>query len=784
MSERTTAKKSLPPAPNGPRLDAVASIALAAGVAVLAAVLSSEPLTGRSVGGTVWGELGATVAAPAVLSLGYASVVGCIGWFALTSLYVRRRKWPQYLGRGLGWLTLTPATAVSADYALAQAGGPYGAGGSIGAYLRFTLDDRLAGPWARVGMVTAVATLGLALALPAVINAGARAVVKLASGLVKGNRIIESVNGWAWAKLARLRTRAAQPAEHIVPLSSVSDPTGPPITRLKIADLAESEPDLGLPEEADEPGANDSADIPIHSHIKPLPPAELKVVSDVEDDAPAESQPYDLPALMLLDDPDPFPVQDHESALRERAGLLEKTFTDFGLAVRVVGIHTGPVITQYEVALETGLRLNKVTALADDLALNLKVASVRVVAPLPGRNTVGIEVPNEHRQTVRLKELIVATAAKTAKCKLPLFVGKDVEGRPLAYDLAGMPHLLIAGRTGTGKSVCLNSIILSLLYTRTPDECRMILIDPKKVELSEYGKIPHLMHPVVTDDRKAEAILAWAVDKMEERYEWLRKARVRNVASYNELGWDELVRRIDPQNEDERKAIPRTMPYVVIIVDEVGDLIMRNKKEIEGNIILIAQKSRAAGIHLILATQKPTVDVITGLIKSNLPSRICFQVASRSDSAVVLDEKGADKLLGMGDMLFLQPGTSSIIRAQGTYVSDAEIEKTVEDLECDAPNFEAELLNLKAKESTGEGGGGGGNLRDRDAMYEQAVEIVVREQRGSTSLLQRALGIGYGRASRLIDFMAEDGLVGGFNGSNARDVLVTPEQWQGRKQAG
>ena len=664
MPERPNAKKPVPAVPSGPRLDAVALIAVAVGLAVFASVVTAEPLTGRPPGGTGWGELGATVAAPAVLPLGYAAVVGCLGWFALTVQYVRRRAWPHYLGRSFGWLTLTGVTAVIADYCFANAGGPYGAGGSLGAYLRFTLDDRLAGPWARAGILTAVSALGLALALPAFVNAAANAFAKLLGGITRGNRLVEAINGWAWARLARLRHRTPVPAEMIVPLSSVTEPTGPPITRLKIADLNESEPDLGLPEEPADGEANDSGDIPIHSHIKPLPPAELRVLSDVEDE-PAEPQPYDLPALMLLDDPDPFPVQDHESALRERAVLLEKTFTDFGLAVRVVGIHTGPVITQYEVALETGLRLNKVTALADDLALNLKVSSVRVVAPLPGRNTVGIEVPNEHRQTVRLKELIVATAAKTAKCKLPLFVGKDVEGRPLAYDLAGMPHLLIAGRTGTGKSVCLNSIILSLLYTRTPDECRMILIDPKKVELSEYGKIPHLMHPVVTDDRKAEAILAWAVDKMEERYEWLRKARVRNVASYNELGWDELVRRIDPQNEDERKAIPRTMPYVVIIVDEVGDLIMRNKKEIEGNIILIAQKSRAAGIHLILATQKPTVDVITGLIKSNLPSRICFQVASRSDSAVVLDEKGADKLLGMGDMLFLQPGTSSIIRGPG-----------------------------------------------------------------------------------------------------------------------
>jgi S-DNA-T family DNA segregation ATPase FtsK/SpoIIIE len=254
---------------------------------------------------------------------------------------------------------------------------------------------------------------------------------------------------------------------------------------------------------------------------------------------------------------------------------------------------------------------------------------------------------------------------------------------------------------------------------------------------------------------------------------------VRNIASYNELGWDELVRRIDPQTEDERRAIPRKMPYIVVVVDEVGDLIMTMKKEVESHIIRLAQKSRAAGIHLILATQRPTVDVITGLIKSNLPARICFQVASRSDSMVVLDEKGAEKLLGMGDMLFLQPGTSTIVRGQGTYVDDREIERVTSELSQYEPNYESELLNLKATDGPGDLGE---KLRDRDPMYEQAIEIVVREQRGSTSLLQRALGIGYGRASRLIDFMAEDGIVGAFNGSNARDVLLTPDDWEARKQ--
>ena len=484
---------------------------------------------------------------------------------------------------------------------------------------------------------------------------------------------------------------------------------------------------------------------------------------------------YELPPLSLLEEPQLFPYESHDQKLRELAGLLEKTFKDFDLNVRVVGINTGPVITQYEVSLETGLRLNKVTSLADDLALNLKVPSVRVVAPIPGKNTVGIEIPNEHRAVVRLKEVILTAGKKVAKAKLPLYLGKDTEGKPLVYDLAEMPHLLIAGRTGTGKSVCMNAIVLSLLMTRRPDEVKMIMIDPKMLELSEYGKIPHLMHPVVKDMKKAEAILAWAVDKMEERYDLLSRARVRGIAAYNELDKEEILRRVQP-DEEEAKRIPDKMPYIVIFVDEMNDLMMMMKREVEGHIIRLAQKSRAAGIHLVVATQKPTVDVITGLIKSNLPARVCFQVSSRVDSRVVLDEMGAEKLLGKGDMLFLQPGTSTIVRSQGTYASDEEITRVVQHLECDEPCFAAELVQLKTSAEAGLE-----KLRTRDELYEHAVEIVVHEGRGSVSLLQRTLGIGYGRAARLIDFMAEDGIVGAYNGSNARDVLLTPEAWGAAK---
>ena len=495
---------------------------------------------------------------------------------------------------------------------------------------------------------------------------------------------------------------------------------------------------------------------------------------------------YQLPPLKLLDEPGIVKSED-ESRLRDVAALLEKTFADFGLTVKVVGIHTGPVVTQYEIALETGLRVSRVTSLSDDLALNLKVPSVRIVAPLPGRNTVGIEIPNENRAVVRLKELLGAAGSKVAKSRLPLLLGKDSEGRPLVHDLADMPHLLIAGRTGTGKSVCLNSIILSLLLTRTPEECRLLMIDPKQVELAEYGQLPHLMHPVVTDNSKAEAILAWAVDKMEERYELMRRSRVRNIAGYNELGRDEIIKRVKPIDDAERDMLRDRLPYIVIIVDEVGDLMMAMKKEVEGHIIRLAQKSRAAGIHLILTTQRPTVDVITGLIKSNLPARICFQVADRSNSRVVLDEMGAEKLLGKGDMLFLQPNTSTIIRAQGSFATNQEIQRIVAHLEVDEPEFDSEIENRINSDPGESSGPTPGTPRKRDPLYDQAVEIVIREGRGSVSLLQRALGIGYGRSARLIDYMAEDGIVGTYNGAQAREVLVSHEQWaqkQNRAEAG
>jgi len=752
------------PSPRRWRMDAGALTLLFCGVLV-AAVIFSEPIPNDSGQNGFFpnflGEPGRWLRERLVDALGLGAYVLIAAWLVMAAALFRSGSRWQWCTRAIGWLVLVVGAAMAADRCgPAALGGPVaGSGGVLGATLSLWLEERFTLIGGSV-IYGAGMLIGLTLAAERLVAFAGRALWRIAKQLYLWVRwvAVGALRGFGIAGrlLGRLvpRRRPALPAKRVRPVGAPR--------------LGSKRPSAeGIPiHHHDESSADNHPEAPVTAPSEPAP------------------QAFDLPPLTLLDDPEPFPYDKHDERLREVAGLLEKTFSDFGLTVKVVGIHTGPVITQYEIALETGLRVARVTALADDLALGLKVPSVRIVAPLPGRNTVGVEVPNEHRAIVRLKELVTASTAKTAKAKLPLFLGKDTEGRPLVYDLADMPHLLIAGRTGTGKSVCLNAIILSLLLARRPDECKLLMIDPKQVELAEYAKLPHLMHPVVTENTKAEAILAWAVDKMEERYEVLRRARVRNIAGFNELAHEEILRRVKPVDAEEQKRVPPRMPYIVIVVDEVGDLMMAMKKEVEGHIIRLAQKSRAAGIHLILTTQRPTVDVITGLIKSNLPARICFQVADRSNSRVVLDEVGAEKLLGKGDMLFLQPNTSTIVRAQGTYASDEEIIRIVSELEVDSPIFDSELMNLQEKAKAGGPGGVMEQLRKRDDLYEQAIEVVVREGRGSVSLLQRALGIGYGRAARLIDFMAEDGIVGHYNGAQAREVLYTPEQWEQLKGGG
>ena len=497
------------------------------------------------------------------------------------------------------------------------------------------------------------------------------------------------------------------------------------------------------------------------------------------------NQDYQLPPVDLLGDPEYRDSTDNDSHIHELAEVLTKTLAEFGIEATVVAIETGPVVTQYELALAPGIKVGKVIGLADDIAIALKAPNVRIVAPLPGKDTIGVEVPNLARQIVRLKEIVLAAKDAPERMGLPLFLGKDSMGEALVRDLAVMPHLLIAGTTGSGKSVCLNTIIMSLLLTRTPEDLRLVLIDPKMVELSVFKRLPHLLCPVVNDMRKAEAILEWLVEKMEERYRVLSQGNVRNIAAYNRLTREEVIARFKPETPEQEARLVYHLPHICVIVDELADLMMVAAKEVETHVTRLSQKSRAVGIHLVMATQRPSVDVLTGLIKSNLPIRVSFQVATRIDSRTILDSMGAEKLLGQGDMLLMTPGASKFIRAQGAYVSDADIQKFLDFITAKAePDFQRELVQLKVDGDKAPGADGESFLASGadDPMYDQSVEIVLENQRGSVSLLQRRLGIGYGRAARLIDQMAEDGIVGEYKGSQAREIVVTLEQWRAAKE--
>ena len=485
---------------------------------------------------------------------------------------------------------------------------------------------------------------------------------------------------------------------------------------------------------------------------------------------------YKLPELGLLMAP---AIEENldRGALQETARVLEETLKNFKIEAQVVEIQKGPVITQYELSLAAGIKVHTIMALSDDLAMALKAPSIRIVAPIPGKSTVGVEVPNRHRGMVGLRELLTCREYHEGRHKIPLLLGKDAAGKPIISDLGEMPHLLIAGSTGAGKSVCINAVITNLLMTKTPEELKLILVDPKMVELSSFEDIPHLLTPVVTDMKKAPAVLNWLVEKMDERYELLAMVGVRNIQSYNALGRDKLTEILKARGEldDESIAeIPDLLPYYVMIIDELADLMMTASKEVEASIIRLSQKSRAVGIHLILATQRPSVNVITGLIKANMPSRISFHVASKVDSRTILDRNGAEKLLGKGDMLYLPPGTSNVVRAQGTFISDPEIRDIVKFVRNQAePQFNHELSRFD-----GIGGAGGG---EADEMYDQAVRAILESQRGSATLLQRALQIGYTRATRLLELMHENGLVGPFKGSKAREVYYTIDEWDTAK---
>jgi len=459
---------------------------------------------------------------------------------------------------------------------------------------------------------------------------------------------------------------------------------------------------------------------------------------------------YHLPALELLDSPPPLEARQIKGDLEASARILEETLEDFGISVKVTDIERGPVITRYELEPAPGVKVSRIESLGDDIALSMKAQSVRIIAPIPGKDRVGIEVPNTQSSLVYLQEMLASEPFQKTKSSLALALGKDIAGKTIVARLENMPHLLIAGTTGSGKTVCINALILSLLYRNSPADLKFVMIDPKMVELMPFNGLPHLLCPLVTEAKKAAAALNWVVNEMEERYRLLAKAGNRNIESYN---------------EKEKK-----LPYIVVVVDEFADLMVVMPDQIETAVQRLAQLARAVGIHLILATQRPSVNVITGVIKANLPARLSFKVASKVDSRTVLDMNGADKLLGKGDMLFLNPGDEKPTRIQGALVSDKEIEKVVTFIKGQAePVYNEDIV--KEQQKTGLANG------EKDELYDEAVKIIMESNQASVSILQRRMRLGYTRAARIIDMMEQEGLVGPYEGSKPRRILIDREAW-------
>ena len=507
------------------------------------------------------------------------------------------------------------------------------------------------------------------------------------------------------------------------------------------------------------------------------PETESKKAIDLDleentDDEPEQEMIYRYPPLTLLDESKSHAAGASDKDLRATGELLVSTLRDFGINTRLSDVTRGPAVTRYELEPSAGVKISRITGLADDIALRLATTGVRIEAPIPNKAAVGIEVPNKARNTVCLRSLLDTSDFRTAKGKLTVALGQDIEGNTVITDLAKMPHLLIAGTTGSGKSVCTNSMIQSVLFRARPDEVKLILIDPKKVEFGVYNGIPHLLVPVVTDPRKAAGALGWAVNEMLKRYQMFAEANVRDITGYNEMA----------RTSDTIKPLP----LIMIVIDELADLMMAAANEVEDSICRLAQMARAAGMHMVIATQRPSVDVITGLIKANIPSRLALTVASGTDSRTILDANGAEKLLGYGDMLFVPVGQSKPRRVQGCFVTNKEIERVIEFLKsAEKPQeYDQEVINEIEKQAAAAGRAssrseamGDDGADDEDEALPQAIEIAVEAGQISTSMLQRKMRFGYARAGRIIDQMEQRGIIGPSEGSKPRKVLITRQQW-------
>jgi len=579
--------------------------------------------------------------------------------------------------------------------------------------------------------------------------------------------------------------------EDIIP-STFDTPEKEPKLKTPIPELVKTKSPLEIPKEDSQP--------------KNLTIIQGSQTRKVKQAGPSKKGNYIFPNLDLLTNPPERNAELDKNEHEQTAGALVQTLKNFNVSVTMGEVHTGPVITRYEVVPTAGVKVNKILGLENDIALGLKAMAVRIQAPVPGKGCVGIEVPNKNPEAVFLRDLLESEDWVKSKAEIPIALGKEVSGRPLIADLTKMPHLLIAGATGSGKTVCINTIIASLLYHSSPEDLRFIMVDPKIVEMQAYNSLPHMMIPVVTDPKKVPQALKWLIGEMERRYHIFAKIGVRNIAGFNDkqkakrkeeqerkaqealdemktdkeediLGLDEVPEAEAPEIEvprDEQIEIPEKLPYIVCIIDELADLMMVAQADVETGIARLAQLARAAGIHLIIATQRPSVNVITGIIKANLPSRIAFQVSSKVDSRTILDAGGAEQLIGRGDMLFSPPDSSKMVRSQGCFVSDDEINHIVEFLKKNGPPqfFEEMQRSLEAADEEEGGAGGAAGPEDGDEMYPQALDVLRATKRASTSMLQRRLRIGYNRAARIMEMLEDQGIVGPDNGSQPREILV------------
>ncbi len=758
-----------------------------------------DPVTGQAAVHNWVGRFGAVASYRLYRMIGPGVWVLMLAWAGGLVVTAMRRPLTQPILRGIGALLMAVAVSALLDVWRPQYGSALGTGGGlVGLFVTSELMPR----FAMVGTLVILlvgAAVGLLLAADQVLAAMLRSLGRAMGLAAAGPRLslawagqvgqtLRAPGRWISSRLGR--KPAAELRQRLTDLDDVEEEQEDEDASIEEAGEYEEQEDDDTDEEDDEdledhdaPGAYAAEKRfdpeALRAKIRQLPInfANRPDTSDHTAFAAAREidlSGYEFPGLDQLLEPEANFSDEMEALVREQAVTLESALREYRIEGEVVGIDSGPVITLYEVRLAPGTKVSVISRVSSDLARALKAQNVRIVPNIVGRDTIGIEVPNLKKERVRLKELMTADPSCATSMRLPMYLGKDASGNPLIQDLTTMPHMLIAGTTGSGKSVCMNSIIMSFLFTKRPDELKLVLVDPKMVEMSLFKDVPHLMCPVVTEMPKAAAILEWATTKMDERYELLAEAGVRDVASYNELGWEELKQRFEPQSEAEEARIPKKLPYLVFIIDELADLMMTNK-EVEGFIVRLAQKARAVGIHLILATQRPQANVVTGLIKGNMPCRISFKVASGLDSRIVLDQKGAELLLGQGDMLFLSPRTSKLARAQGTLVEDLEIRRAVKFLKTVATqNFEPQLVQIRAAGAPTEEG----ESQERDELFDPAVRVVLESRRGSVSLLQRRLSIGYSRASRLIEQMAEAGLLGDYKGSQAREVTISLEEWE------